>query len=312
MLDRLLVEQIAGALATDEGLVEKDWHVIRALSVLAAIDHNGVQPAFSGGTSLAKGWGLIKRFSEDIDFKVATPTATSGSKERENRRQYRERVLTALAASDFELVGDAKIRDQSRFFSADFAYPSLFGAGHGLRPHIRIEMSFQVPVLPPVGRSLRSLIAQAQNQPPEVLAFPCIDPIETTADKLSALAWRTCTRQRGAPDDDPTMIRHLHDLAALEGHIKIDQRFVGLVKQAAMADTGRGGGTAPTTPRERFAVMLDRLRTDALWSTEYDEFVRHVSFARPNEQITFVEALAATARLMEVVMSGLSECPHIS
>ena len=32
-------------------------------------------PVFSGGTSLSKGWGLIKRFSEDIDFKVAMPAA---------------------------------------------------------------------------------------------------------------------------------------------------------------------------------------------------------------------------------------------
>ena len=80
MLDRQLVERVAGALATDEGLVEKDWHVVRALAVIAAVDHAGAAPAFSGGTSLSKGWGLIKRFSEDIDFKVAMPAATSGAR----------------------------------------------------------------------------------------------------------------------------------------------------------------------------------------------------------------------------------------
>ena len=52
MLDEQLVKRVAGALATDEGLVEKDWHVVRALGVLASLDHTGVTPVFSGGTSL--------------------------------------------------------------------------------------------------------------------------------------------------------------------------------------------------------------------------------------------------------------------
>lgn len=296
-----LVERIAGALQTEASLVEKDWHVVRALAVLAAFDHGDVRPAFSGGTSLSKGWGLIKRFSEDIDFKVAMPTAASASKDRDNRRQYREGVLAALSAADFDLIGAAKVRDQSRFFSANFAYLSLFGAGQGLRPHIRVEMSFQAPSLPPVEQPIRSFVAQAQNQPPEVGGFPCVDPLETAADKLSALAWRVCTRQRGSPDDDPTIIRHLHDLAALESRIAADDRFKQLVQQAATADTGRGGGAAPATPEERLAVMLSRLRDDRLWSADYDHLVRHLSFGRPTERIAFADALAAVSRLVAAV-----------
>jgi hypothetical protein len=43
---------------------------VRAIRVIAGVDTAGMMPAFSGGTSLSKGWELIKRFSEDIDFKV--------------------------------------------------------------------------------------------------------------------------------------------------------------------------------------------------------------------------------------------------
>ena len=77
VLDRPLVEAVAQRLSTAPGLIEKDWHVTRALEVLAAFDHSGAIPAFGGGTSLSKGWGLIKRFSEDIDFKVAMPARAS-------------------------------------------------------------------------------------------------------------------------------------------------------------------------------------------------------------------------------------------
>ena len=55
MLDRNLVEQIAADLGTRPGLIEKDWHVVRAIGVIAEVDTTGMAPAFSGGTSLAKG-----------------------------------------------------------------------------------------------------------------------------------------------------------------------------------------------------------------------------------------------------------------
>lgn len=107
-------------------------------------------------------------------------------------------------------------RDESRFFSAEFLFPSLFAAGQGLRPHIRVEMSLAAPALPPTPRPISSLIAAAQGLAPEVPAFLAVDPVETAADKLSALAWRVHARRRGAPDDNPTIIRHLHDLAVLK------------------------------------------------------------------------------------------------
>lgn len=57
MPDRLLVERIAEELGTSPGLVEKDWHVVRALAVIAGVGPAGMVPAFSGGTPLLKGWG---------------------------------------------------------------------------------------------------------------------------------------------------------------------------------------------------------------------------------------------------------------
>ena len=168
MPNRNVIEQIASVLGTNPGLVEKDWHVVRALGVLASLDHAGATPVFSGGTSLSKGWGLIKRFSEDIDFKVVMAPAESGMQERKRRRSYREQVLSALTAAEFELAGSPLIGNESRFFSADLAYETLFPIAQGLRPHIRIEMSFRAPALKPIARPIRALIAEAQRHTPEV------------------------------------------------------------------------------------------------------------------------------------------------
>ena len=65
-----LIEAIAAERVVDASLVEKDWYAIRIIAVIAKDKHPTMRLVFSGGTSLAKRYGLIQRFSEDIDFKV--------------------------------------------------------------------------------------------------------------------------------------------------------------------------------------------------------------------------------------------------
>ena len=122
MLDRQLVEDIARRLDSAPGLIEKDWYLVRAIGVLAGMDHGGAIPAFSGGTALSKGWELIQRFSEDIDFKVAMPVAASKNRARTERGAFRERVLAALKDAGFPLVAEPRKGSESKFFSADLSY----------------------------------------------------------------------------------------------------------------------------------------------------------------------------------------------
>src|SRR5215469_5417578 len=61
----------ATRLGTAEQNIEKDFWVCWTLDAL----FNGLEPGgprllFKGGTSLSKGYGLIERFSEDIDITV--------------------------------------------------------------------------------------------------------------------------------------------------------------------------------------------------------------------------------------------------
>src|SRR6516225_6296710 len=47
-------------------IIEKDYYVTGVLRILALTASDKI--IFKGGTSLAKGWNLIQRFSEDIDI----------------------------------------------------------------------------------------------------------------------------------------------------------------------------------------------------------------------------------------------------
>ena len=218
---------------------------------------------------------------------------------------YRERIIKALADAGFAPMGEVVKRDENRFFSAEFLFPSLFDRGRGLRPHIRVEMSLAPPALPTTERPIGSLIAQAEGQSPEVPVFRAVDPVETAADKLSALAWRVHARRRGSPNDDPTIIRHLHDLAALAATVGTSPEFPRLVHGALAADTGRGGeATASSDPDALFVGMFERLAADPLWAGEYRDYVRQVSFAAPNELIGFDQALTAVKDLVALVGTG--------
>lgn len=57
----------SGVLSTKA--IEKDWWVTLVLKALFNSDL-AQHLSFKGGTSLSKGWGLIERFSEDIDLAI--------------------------------------------------------------------------------------------------------------------------------------------------------------------------------------------------------------------------------------------------
>jgi len=61
----------ANRLRTNEQNIEKDFWVCWTLDALFnELDAGGPRLLFKGGTSLSKGYGLIERFSEDIDITV--------------------------------------------------------------------------------------------------------------------------------------------------------------------------------------------------------------------------------------------------
>lgn len=66
-------QEVLSAVATKVKLpafvVEKDWWVVHTLRLITQMDISD-QIVFKGGTSLSKAWGLIDRFSEDIDLAI--------------------------------------------------------------------------------------------------------------------------------------------------------------------------------------------------------------------------------------------------
>ena len=74
---RLIMEQTAIRLSLPVQAVEKDLWVTAMLQLMFGLPCAGYL-VFKGGTSLSKVWGLINRFSEDIDLAIdARATSTT-------------------------------------------------------------------------------------------------------------------------------------------------------------------------------------------------------------------------------------------
>lgn len=295
MFEEANVRRVAVALQTNERYIEKDWHLIRALAVITSIRIDGVTAVFSGGTSLATAWQLIHRFSEDIDFKVIL--GATGKKMETARRAFREAVVENLRAAGFALDGEPLIASESTFFRARFHYGPKFPEAAGIRPALQVEISFTGTNLAPQNRAAQSLLSRLLKGAPEVPSLLCVDVVETAADKISALAWRTAARDRTSEKDDPAVVRHLHDLAALASSVSGNRTFKDLATKLLDEDAGRTR-LPGATGQSIVEAMLPAIAEDPLWRKEYENFVSAVSFGKDAERISFDQAVAACEKLV--------------
>ena len=81
------------------GLVEKDLYVVKAIAALAAIDAAPFTLVFGGGTALARAHKIIRRMSEDVDFKIVPLAGSTRQPQRHPPRagQAGDQVTAALA-----------------------------------------------------------------------------------------------------------------------------------------------------------------------------------------------------------------------
>ena len=69
-IDRLRVlNEIKARTGFDLYIIEKDWWIVQTLRLVTQMSI-AEHLVFKGGTSLSKAWGLIDRFSEDIDLVI--------------------------------------------------------------------------------------------------------------------------------------------------------------------------------------------------------------------------------------------------
>jgi len=287
-----LINEAATAMAIRDGFVEKDWYVTQAIKIISSIEYKDFKIIFSGGTALSKAYGLLQRFSEDIDFRLVAPAELETRKE---LSAYKATVVSTLRRSGFTILDeDIKARDENRYISLKATYPSIYPPNTELRPHILIEIAARPTQLVPLMKPIASFVATLSKSQVEIPEIECIDPTESAADKLSALAWRIPDRVRGDANDDPAIVRHIHDLALLKDCALSNPHFKEMVTASMLSDNLRARNDmslSTLTASEKFKVMFDILERDQEYQKEYNKFVLGVSYAPTGTAPNYSEAL---------------------
>lgn len=136
------IRQTAVILGLPADFVRKDYFVTKAIRLLVGTSNDYFELIFQGGTSLSKGYGVVSRLSEDLDFRVIPkPACANLGKDAKRRelRSFRRALIESLTNADFNIPPqDVKVFYEGRYMSIR----ASFDGGHSityLKPHIAID-----------------------------------------------------------------------------------------------------------------------------------------------------------------------------
>jgi hypothetical protein len=239
---RELFSETAARRGMTPAIVEKDFWVTWTLDKLFAHPDLSRILMFKGGTSLSKVFGLIERFSEDIDlildWRILTgedPEAhRSNSKQQQLNKEIEERGQDYIAGKMCQMILASLAPvcsctvDTFDRHVLNVLYPAAFGDEY-LRPEVRLEIGPLASWLPFGEYTIRPYAAEV---------FPGVfarTECRVKAIKAERTFWEKATilhHEAYRPDGNPQPprnSRHYYDLARMA---------VSSVKDSALADLG--------------------------------------------------------------------------
>lgn len=217
-------------------ILEKDYWVCKTLSALFALPELGRHLVFKGGTSLSKVYGLIDRFSEDVDVSFHReflgfgddhdPEAATG-KEQTRRIEalqracqdcIRETLLPRLQESMAGLLDGTQgwnlEIDPADSQTLLFHFPQAGGPGLAyIAPAVRIELGARSDHWPAEDHAIRSYLAETFDQ--------SIGSATVRSLAAERTFWEKATLLHAEAHRDPVKpmparyARHYHDLARM-------------------------------------------------------------------------------------------------
>jgi predicted nucleotidyltransferase component of viral defense system len=220
----------AGALGIpDPAFVEKDYWVVELLRSLVSPLH--IEPvdgsaasakiAFKGGTSLSKAYGLIDRFSEDVDILVICQGLGRGATENRVLKPLCVRAMRDLGLTEAEVEWMSYETGRTR--NVRYDYPRRLHS-EGLRRGVVLEMGVRGGILPgTVQRTVRSYISEyvqdhgidADFEELAEVEASVIAPARTLAEKLALLHHAGTEAVKGNRVPLGTAGRHFYDVYRL-------------------------------------------------------------------------------------------------
>ena len=202
------------------GRAEKDLCVTKALEALESFAHPGASLVVDGATCLSRYYGLIRRFSEDVDLRIVLAGDPDGRRASAPRSPERQQRLKEVGAAFREHVHAALpwlIPTRRGRVRRDGGVQVFIGRyeprnpSDAVQPGIKYELVDMPPAL-----ARREVFRLGSGTP-----VSAVNPLEIAAGKWAALAGRIA----GSGPMRRELMRHVHDLAVLHPSL-LDHRHL--------------------------------------------------------------------------------------
>lgn len=246
-------------------LVEKDYWIMHCLWGLQA---QGFQFELKGGTSLSKGFGVIHRFSEDIDIRIEPPHGMDVKIGRnqdkpahvESRRAYYDELAARISIPGVDRVErDAQFDDDKmRSAGIRLIYTPHTAALAGVKDGILLELGFDdtAPNRAVTISSWALDVAMARGikvVDNRATAVPCYAPTHTFVEKLQTIStkYRRLSEAQAFPAN---FLRHYYDVYCLLGLQEVQDFMCELAYQERKAQRFRTGDEQVIAQNQAFIL----------------------------------------------------------
>lgn len=276
-----LLSIVSAKKGIDITLVEKDYWIMHTLY---SLNQQGIGFELKGGTSLSKGYGLIHRFSEDIDIHIRTNFGLSieGKEDKTHVKAARKEFYDVLANSlsingIIEIVRDHEFDDKEKFRSGGIRlyYKSHTPALDGLKDGILLEAGFDT-ITPNSPKDISSWIWEylvsigAHNNyiNNTAIGVQCYHPGYTLVEKLQTIIRKFRNRDNPGASDDKNFMRQYYDVYCLLGNSDI-QAFIGTAEYCAHKAIRIKGADNQIPLQEHPALLLSDAEIRASFRKRY-------------------------------------------
>ena len=266
-----IVALTAERIGQAQDIVEKDYYVTIILKKLSTCEY---PICFKGGTSLSKAYGVIDRFSEDIDITFTEHLGES------RRKKLKYNILKPIADElGLEIANWDSIESDKDYNHYDMAYRSIIEDPF-LATYVKLETALMSYAFPTVEHKISNYIYQAlKDEEPDLLEEYELTPFtmrvqsleRTLIDKIFALC-DYYIQHKAARNS-----RHLYDIYKISKEVTVDNDFHKLILEVRAHRQGMKNNIAPAADESiNISELIKKFCDEDFYADDYEKTTKNL------------------------------------
>lgn len=283
-----IINKISQEKGINEAIIEKDYFVSLILKEIAKRNKNII---FKGGTSLSKCFGLISRFSEDIDISCERKLSQGEIK------TINHSIVNIVQDLGFSLENEKDISSGMAYNKFEIKYPSQYKLG-GLKQNVIIETVFSINAYPVETKYASNIIYDylKDNNLLDKVSFDEIMPFEiktqsiirTFVDKVFAL----CDYYLN--NDIVEHSRHLYDIYKMFDSIDFNDEFKLYINEIRELRKSKRFCTSADDKYNINSLLKEIIQKD-VYKNDYEDITKLIIY----EDIPYVDVIKTINKIIE-------------